>query len=388
MRRATRILLVPTWAIVALPLAYLAVNAQAALLARWYGRPADSPELLALHAAVTVFAGAWMFFYGVKRAGGYHPATNKQYRAWLEQSPWNSRLPLPLGPATLAWKDALLLGLVLSCIVLDLSSLPWIRPFLIVVAAYVLVAFVVGYALGALASLGSCRQWRELLILLVLLPLVPLSVTHPMLLLLLSAVMLAMATVGIKRSLARFPWPQKQPDPPVSVLGWPFDKLGPSRASGVPRGRGLLAGAIVGWWFFCIAQVRHNLSGDVDYLAVAAICGVVGVILALGRVLRYCASYRSPIGLITRLRLGVLLIPRYDYVLLAPLATVAAATAVPGLLQALHVAPPLGLGVSMALIFAAVLELGPTFDRWRLTGAHRMPALASRAPAHTVMDDG
>ncbi|MCA8997513.1 MAG: hypothetical protein KDA80_11010, partial [Planctomycetaceae bacterium] len=55
--------------------------------------------------------------YGVYRVAAYHPIYQKEYREWLERTPWRFGLPLPLGPVHLVLQDlvplAILLGLAL-----------------------------------------------------------------------------------------------------------------------------------------------------------------------------------------------------------------------------------------------------------------------------------
>jgi hypothetical protein len=51
---------------------------------------------------------------------------------------------------------------------------------------------------------------------------------------------------------------------------------------------------------------------------------------------------------------------------------------VPGALAALAVPAPILLAISLTVTLALALELGPTFDHWRLTGAYRMHSKAQR----------
>ena len=64
---------------------------------------AESEQSIGLLQAIVVCIAAAL--YGIGRLGYYHPRRREAYRLWLEQTPWTSRQPLPLGPAHLGWRD-------------------------------------------------------------------------------------------------------------------------------------------------------------------------------------------------------------------------------------------------------------------------------------------
>src|SRR5262245_8847594 len=89
-----------------LAVVFAVAGAATAVLLSWLGLFQDEPKACNALLALT---GGCIFLSVLMRVPARHPAGNKQYRRWLETSPWSDRLPPPLGPATPAWKDALLM---------------------------------------------------------------------------------------------------------------------------------------------------------------------------------------------------------------------------------------------------------------------------------------
>jgi hypothetical protein len=75
-----------------------------------------------------------------------------------------------------------------------------------------------------------------------------------------------------------------------------------------------------------------------------------------------------------------LLVPRYDQVLLAPLCTALVACTLPLVLWAAGIDGMASACASIAVVLALAILLPPTKYRWKLTGAHQMARLGSRAP--------
>ena len=62
--------------------------------------------------AVLIFGS---LIYGLLRVTRTHPAWSTKYAGWLATVPWNSKLPLPLGPVNLVWED-MIFGFVVTAL--------------------------------------------------------------------------------------------------------------------------------------------------------------------------------------------------------------------------------------------------------------------------------
>ena len=164
-----------------------------------------------------------MAAYGVFRVAAFHPVFRPKYRGWLEQTPWTSRKPLPLGPIHLVWQDVLVLGIV----VLALHGTPLGRVW----ASW---AFLLAY-LGTLGvSFWLTGPWWMGYLVLFGLGLAVRLVVEPLVALAALVPIYAIAMLGRNMALARFPWHESKiveamrrqfrPNSATrrkSTLGWP-----------------------------------------------------------------------------------------------------------------------------------------------------------------------
>jgi hypothetical protein len=310
--------------------------------------------------------------HGLGRLLNYHPRRQTLYARWLEQTPWTSRQPLPLGPVHLGWRDLLLFGILVGG-ALHAGLHPAV-PLVLLGAAYLLVAA------GAIAGTGAAR---EATVLAFGVPLLAFLTDRPWWALLLTAALYGVAFIGLRRSLAAFPWRDPKEDKinpslrPPTWLPWPMNTVGPLPPKPpMSRAKGLIIPALVGWWLY--AALGHEavaawLDRSLGRLTPLSLAVIAGFSIAFFRWVNYAAGHSAPISLWGRLRYGPLLVPRFDQVYVAPLCVVALAIVTPGALHALGMAPMAAFTASVAVSLAAAINLPPTKYQWKLTGAHQVP---------------
>jgi hypothetical protein len=310
-----------------------------------------------------------MCWYGLYRVMKFHPVLQAKYRQWLELSPWTNRLPLPLGPVMFVWQDAVLIAAVTALGSMRYATAP-LAPF---------TAFATTYAVAACVPLLQLKRVAECVAIVVLLPLM-IPYTHATNVRFdIAGACFLIAQFGMWRTLAKFRWPRETTKPSSGWLGFPMNMLGPiDSMNRVPVGAGLGMALIIGWWVAVIGLAVPELSESRSAATVHDICWIWAVLCALVRMLIYCATYLPPTSLWGAIRTGRLIIPRYHYILISPALVAASGWVVPGALAALAVPAPILLAISLTVTLALALELGPTFDHWRLTGAYRMHSKAQR----------
>jgi hypothetical protein len=146
----------------------------------------------------TALIGLGAFGYGAYRVLAFHPAFRPAYREWLERSPWTSRKPLPLGPVALLFEDTLMLGLLTGLAITQ----PGLHPARVVTLALIgyLVWLLRSFWTTGVASFGYVGAFG--------LGLVVRLWPEPWLSLAAASVVAVFSQVGLRRSLARFPWPK------------------------------------------------------------------------------------------------------------------------------------------------------------------------------------
>ncbi|HEX6962095.1 MAG TPA: hypothetical protein VF175_09530, partial [Lacipirellula sp.] len=186
------------------------------------------------------------------------------------------------------------------------------------------------------------------------------------------------------RALRQFPWEGAQrwfhrdllPDVPYY---WPRlrdagvvanEPVIPWRLTGALSVLGGLAAATVADLCMLSPKVQQDPEEfeSLTWMVTAAVC----FFLALGRCAFYATGHSSPLGLWARVRSGRWIIPRHDYVYLAPLATLAIGAALPWALFGLGVTAPLTAFVTVAGAMLIALGAPPTFAEWSLTGDYRL----------------
>jgi hypothetical protein len=325
--------------------------------------------------------------YGAWRALGFHPLYVPGYRAWLAATPWTSRGPLPMGPIHLILQDVLLVGLnVLLALRAGGGPVEWVPEaflgvYLVFVGASLFRTGCWPWGYGVFFVLGlAAYRWRAGDGLLA------------------EVLAYAVAYVGLRRSLARFPWEKELARfggaaPGVTAadravgqqIGWPFGRLAPkiaTQTTSVPLHHALLASLLVGWWAFAAFSLMPD-SQDRRHLLTLIVYGVVFV-APLIRLAVYCEGYAPPISLLGRLATGCWIMPGYDQVFVAPLLAVVVGSTLAGGSSLLGVDPAPAFPVVIAVVLLICLGMGPSLLAWRLTGEHRIVEGGQKAGAVKV----
>jgi hypothetical protein len=305
------------------------------------------------------------------------------YQAWLAATPWTSRQPLPLGPIHLVLQDVVLVG----CVVLLgwLNGDGW--------ALYIPQLFLAVYLLLLGKSLFWTGDWPWGYAVVFGVGLV-VRLWHDLPAGLSAAVLTyAVGYLGLRRSLAHFPWTIQwsrlvgmlgitvnTESGAADILGWPYGRLAPRAASppvGVPLHHALLISALVGWWTFAGVSLVPNAEDQqlvLLFVLLFVALAVPGIRFGI-----YCDGYAAPISLLGRLATGRWIIPGYDQVFVAPLLAVAAGSTLGGASVLLRLDLVLALPVVIAVVLFLSLGLGPSLQVWRLTGNHRIVEGSHRA---------
>ncbi len=344
----------------------------------------DELELiLPLHQAGLGVLGFITTAYAAYRVFGFHPLFQLEYQDWLRSSPWTFEKPLPFGPVQIVPQDLLVVGIMTAFSLLHVEATPFIIPatFLITyvssIACVALIlgmfrkAYLIAFGLGVVVYYHNI-PWLSAVVLLGL---------------------YGVAWQVIEESLRKFRnWDEEwlgersflkfniKDAPQRKNLGWPHDLMAPVKLSDSLAQTTVVAVALLaGWWSFVLLDVLNDEvyrlpnQGNPTPLLVGVAC-----YLAVFRLFAYCGNYASPISLPGRIFTGRLIIPRYDYVFIAPA-------------MALLITPLLLLAayywewnydyVVPFIVFVQFycLGQGPSFDTWKLTGHHRIRApLAAR----------
>lgn len=329
--------------------------------------PGGAVELLGTRDLVWMLITAWL---GARRLSDFHPMFHEKYREWLRLTPWTSRLSLPLGPLHLIPQDALWLALIWS--VWHDPQIPPLYLPLVFVASYLAIGCAVlaltgekGVAWLLAFGLGEVvRQWPE-----------------PLTALVIAAWLYLAAWVGLRRSLARFPWPGTSPLLIVraalqkqagQMLGWPLDQLLVRRGN-MSRGPLLKSAAIsllIGWWSYCACSLATNPLVAEMFMRLLFIAALA--LTVSRRALAYRIDYRSPISLWGRLWTLRWIIPRYDHILVTPALIVLAAAFMPPLLANWQIPALPAQAATISLVVFLALAMPPSFERWRLSGFFRI----------------
>ncbi|HEX3997820.1 MAG TPA: hypothetical protein VHX65_04660 [Pirellulales bacterium] len=353
---------------------------------RWFDhlRPVDLEPIVACRDVLVL---GFVFFAGVLRAKTNHPLFWIDYGRWLARSPWRLPKPLPMGPVHLAISDVVF-NLIVMALLHD-TAFNLVRVPLL---------FLIGYLGVACAGLWRTHVKAFAYILAFGLGFVARVWLNPWIAIEAAAVLYPVASMGLWRSLRKFPWsisiaPSELAAPiklTMSIdlnqwmaqqrpktLGWPFELLRPEYPeTGIQPGDGMLLSLLLGWWLYAVtAQMEDIARRPLLYLALIIIPASMSVV----RLQRYTYFCHSPINSWGRLFTLRWIIPGYDKVFVAPLLT----AAVPGIVivwivKNPAVEPLAVVPVAIALASMAALNLGPTLHAWRYTGQHRMaPRYAS-----------
>jgi len=335
-----------------------------------------------LQSRLLCFAAACFGFY---RATAFHPYFRESYRKWLITTCWRVGRPLPLGPVTLTFSDALLVALTTALLWHAHTTVPLFAVAGLFAAVYLLrIAFSLlregprggGYAV-AFGLLGMLIFGSE-----------------PEFACLVAVPTYLVAWLGLRRSLARLPhYEQGQLSKLIASMNvprgqrpafqvasaWPFGYLAPHiSAAGLPRFDATCIALLAGWTLFCLtAASNERNAGFVLPDREAAGFALLGWLLCgfsvLARLSAYCISYPPPISLFGRLATGRWIIPGYDRALVAPIGGLLIWWwLAPALSEVLHVPTAIGLSISLTLALLAVLVPGPSYRDWVLASPCRM----------------
>jgi hypothetical protein len=320
------------------------------------------------------YAAFIMVAYGIWRAAAFHPLFRPKYRAWLEQTPWTSASPLPLGPIHLVWQDILVVGLLSAC----LHGTPCGR-------IWVLEAFLIAHQATIAVSFWLTGPWWMGYVVVFALGLAVRLFPWPLACVGVLAILCVLTAIGCRLALARFPWQecplleawnrQCSTDPAArrkSLLGWPYGQLAavpPERQ--VRRRDGLLGPLLAAWWIYIAASTMEP-KDRIDFVNLVFLG--VSAAAVWGRVMIYTLPWHWPISVWGRIATGRWIIPGYDYVFLAPLCTLCVA------LACFRLGLAIGPGswqlvfcpAATAAVLIVALNMSPSLGHWRLTGHHRI----------------
>ncbi len=340
-------------------------------------------------ATTTAYFGAWpeewgqpraynmviplaLFFQGCWRAAVINPALDKEYRDWLRSTPWTAARLLPLGPVHLVWQDALIVGGASALWTLEGDPL------------YLSLAFLLPYSWFLMKSNYWTDEDGALFAAIALAVGLLLTINQPAWVTLAVAIaMSAACAVGFHRSLRRFPWDESMArrtlDKPRRTLdSWPRvnpawlmrnePRLSRLRVTAISVLAAWAAGVVTNLFEYA-ATVRGKF--DIAWNT-CLLVGVFSIIAGTGRLLVYAGARGSPLGLWGRLKSGRLIIPGYDRVFIAPLATAAAGCTLPAALVALGAPLPVAAFAGVLAVCLAAFGMGPTLAEWDLTGDYRL----------------
>jgi hypothetical protein len=319
------------------------------------------------------------------RAWAFNPALNGRYFQWLRTTPWTAPRPLPMGPVHLLWQDAVWVALA-ACLWTHKEG-----------RVTVVLAFALPYAAvmaRALFKTGSlwlmCGAAALGVSLLLTIPRPPWQG---------AAVAIGLCFYcdwAFRQALRQFPWDGRrlawlQRETWIVSTTWPRLRDGGivTNEPAISWRAAMAISLLVGWTALVIAVM---LTWDVDSGAKAAkldrqallALAVVGIMASIARLGCYAGERSSPLGLWARWRLGRWILPGYDRVLIAPLATVVVAGSLPLALFALGAATPVVVGVTVACTLLTALKAPPTLAEWSLTGDYRLEVRRPGLPREWV----
>ena len=383
-----RLLFVPAGAVSTFVVVYLLAEATALAARRAYGDIAEPVEIMAHRVQWVALCGGAVL-YGFARVMRSHPGLNLGYASWLWHTPWSASAPLPLGPVHLVARDAV-----------PLLAVALLARFHARIDPVIPVAmFAFAYLLSLAQMLNITWQKPVAAAVVAWLPVMILLADRPVWALGAAAVIYPVALVGLRRSLATLPWIREHRPTGLPTraqlaavtLGWPLDRLAPKPAVPErPRAAGLVLALLAGWWLYAVlAKTDVGGSTGNEFLPVALKASLIpAAVLAIWRFARYVHGHAPPLGLAGRVATRRLIVPRYDYILLVPLAIVATGAAAPVALHAVGAPVDLTIAGALTLVLAVVMTAGPTVNHWRLTAAFRLVPAGTGADKKAQMKQG
>lgn len=364
MKSFCRILYRTLWKNIAWMLAIqIIVLAMVNWFTHWYGAPP-------LYEVNAIIFGFILIGYGISRAWRFHPVFNKTYLTQLSLSPWNREKALPRGPVHLFWADIVILA-VFTALTFVFPVTHWTLPFIFFLAAYN-AGLLISFFITGLSGLGI------LYIFLAPLTVYPFFNFHAALIVLIG--LTGIGTFGIHSYFAKFPWNTpwwnedllavlKQRAKERRIILWPFRELSADSVFS----SGLEVGLLMSILFFVYAHVINWIAYKTDNDRLTPLFYIVPLFLApFFRSFAYIAQHHPPISFFGRICTGRLIIPKYDVVFLAPIATLLAGVFAPYLLKMIAVPNYIAYELAGSLSIFMALAFPPTFEKWHFTGQHRI----------------
>jgi len=287
------------------------------------------------------------------------------YFRFLLTTPWRPGTDLPLGNHWPVWQDV-----------------PFLATIEIVSEWYVgappgmaLVIFAAGYSLPSMLILLMVKSFLPVYILLMLLPGIAWLKARIGAIDAIALIAVAIVWYAIRASLWKYPWGWEKPRRPKVDLGWPMGRVGPSEPfSPIPVPAAIAICLLPSWYFYSAIALDESITARDAWQAIV----VASLWLAMVRLVIYLVRHFPPISFWGRIATGRLIIPRYDQMVVAPLAAVLAAWFCPQVFGLIGLNAKLAAALGGFCVLMILLKMGPSFRDFELTGAYRMPRASSR----------
>jgi hypothetical protein len=277
-------------------------------------------------------------------------------------------------------EDVIVLGLPIALLILDGLMFARVRPVRVAVGVAILIAAAaLGYALGSTATLSKAKRGWYAMAILFILPLAIYPVLSPWVAACVVAITFVIAYLGVRRSLADFPWDRPWwTVEPIDKFRqdfrqncgdlWPYAHTWPEPIEPRRVRRGALAGsALFAWWLhvFLAMSIRTGIGKWAKLQWV--VFGLVMVGTFLWRVAVYFGGVRSPLPMRARLRSLRVIVPGYDYAWLASIGAAAAGGVTALVLVCNGYAESAAIPGALLVLLALAIVLPPDPQTWRLT---------------------
>ncbi len=343
-------------------------------------------------AAYNVLLGMGLVFLAFWRTGTLNPVSNGQYRRWLSTTPWTHERELPFGPVLLVWQDAIIFGV---------AMLLWTAP---VHRLYLLLAFFAPYCLAMTWSNLQIRAYKSVYLAIFLATWIPFTLSNPWLTALVMTGIYICCQVGFQSKLDQFPWDDclteqsvTESKDHVGAETWPMVNFGRILKTEqlVPMKHVLGISFSLAWIATVIVLIATiYMKGLPERMNLQTTCSSVlalfGLIVSMNRLGIYVSGRESPLGAISRLATGRLIIPGYDKIFLVPLLVLVVGLVIPASLYSATTELPIAAMTFVHVFAVLALALGcpPSLPMWSFTGDYRMakgkPPRANKSWVHTA----
>src|SRR2546421_901322 len=311
--------------------------------------------------------------FGMCRPTMFHPLNVPKYQSWLKTTPWHSGKPLPLGPIHLLPVEWALLALWMAMVAYVSGRIPLHLP----------VVFLGAYLVPMMTDLFKTDEEVIATTLLFGLGGIIRSWSHPIACLLLALGLYALAYLGLRRSLRRFPWPEAEKSS-VGDCGWPLQQLGPKRNEiQIGFSNAIVVSLLVAWWghvaLYALTDQNFDPNDIKVMLLTLGFAAVAGLIIGFSRMVIYSNGYASPITFWGRIRTARLIIPTHDNAWIVPLLLPLIGGATMLGFNRLNLSPLYSLPLLFSFLLLLAMQLPPARRQWQLTGEHRLVQLKNRA---------